>query len=90
MSNRQQLTPDQRHWSYNVQTRKIPGWVEAFEYAHELGLQQNRDLVKDVIRALKEGNRRLKVREHGNEAYVQLCHAYQTWIDETIKVLESE
>lgn len=31
------LTKDQEHWANNVQTKPIPSWTEAFEYAYNLG-----------------------------------------------------
>ena len=34
------LGPDKYNWSYNVQTKPIPSWTEAFDYAYQLGLER--------------------------------------------------
>ena len=41
-SMKKKLTKEQKHWAQNVQTKPIPSWTEAFEYAYQLGLAQAR------------------------------------------------
>lgn len=37
---KKKLNKDQEYWSYKVQSKPLPSWVEAFEYAYKLGLRR--------------------------------------------------
>lgn len=38
------LGEDKYHWAYNIQKKPFPSWIEAFDYAYQLG----------YIRSIKE------------------------------------
>ena len=38
----EKMGEDKYEWAYNVQTRPIPSWTAAFDYAYELGLKRGK------------------------------------------------
>ena len=39
----EKLGQDKYEWSYNVQSKPLPSWVEAFDYAYQLGLKRGQN-----------------------------------------------
>jgi len=38
----EKLGKDKYNWSYNIQSKPLPSWVEAFDYAYQLGLKESK------------------------------------------------
>lgn len=55
MNKKSKLNPDQRNWADNIQTKAFPSWIEAFDYAYQLGYNNGKrdneflEAAKDVM-----------------------------------------
>lgn len=43
----EKLGQDEYNWAYNIQSKPFPSWIEAFDYAYQLGY--TRGITKEVL-----------------------------------------